>query len=163
MIAAYYELSIPQNTNDTIDKPLERKCREGLEKAGEFLAGSELYRLRKQYAMAAFMLHQSAEQALRTLIKAGTGYSATTHSLERLLCYAGLVSSQLSDLFAQRSEEEKRLFQLLQKAYIDSRYREDYKITGWELLLLSQKVRLLHQIAEKGVETIFNTPVLSTV
>lgn len=90
-------------------------------------------------------------------------YHATTHSLERLLLYAGLVRGELSDLFPQRSEEEKRLFQLLQKAYIDSRYREDYKITARELHLLSQKVRLLYQIAGEGVETIFKTQVLSTV
>lgn len=43
---------------NAIEKPLT----EELTKAKEFLAGSELYRIRKQRAMAAFMLHQPAEQ-----------------------------------------------------------------------------------------------------
>ncbi|WP_290794155.1 HEPN domain-containing protein [Flavihumibacter sp. UBA7668] len=73
-----------------------KQWEEGLTKAKEFLAGSELYRIRKQHKMAAFMLHQSAEQALRTLLKVGTGYHANTHSIDRLLRYGSLVSYQLS-------------------------------------------------------------------
>lgn len=33
-----------------------------------FLAGAELYKIRKDYKLAAFMLHQAAEQALRTVL-----------------------------------------------------------------------------------------------
>lgn len=126
--------------------------REGLEKAREFLTGSELYRLRKQYAMAAFMLHQSAEQALHTLLKAGTGYHAHTHSIERLLLYASLVSYQLLDLFPRQTERDKRLFTLLQKAYIDTRYK-DYSISDDELLCLSEKVKHIHRLLAEVEKT----------
>lgn len=119
---------------------------EGLTKAKEFLAGSELFRIRKQHAMAAFMLHQSAEQALRTLMNVGTGYLANTHSIDRLLRYAALVSCQLTDIFPQTTEEEKRIFNLLQKAYIDTRYKEEYKISAVDLLCLTEKVRHIHKI-----------------
>ncbi len=124
----------------------ERFCREGLAKAQEFLAGAELFRLRQQYTLAAFMLHQSAEQALRTLLERGTGYRAHTHSIDRLIRYASLVSYQLPDLFPQRTEGEKRLFRLLQKAYIDSRYKEGYTISQEELLCLTEKVKRIHQL-----------------
>lgn len=59
-------------------KEAAKLCEDGLTKAKEFLAGAELYRVRKQHKMAAFMLHQSAEQALRTVLKMGTGYHANT-------------------------------------------------------------------------------------
>lgn len=61
------------NPNGIINMALDKECEhqyiDRLTKAKEFLAGSELFRVRKQYAMAAFMSHQSAEQALRTLLK----------------------------------------------------------------------------------------------
>lgn len=127
-------------------KETTKQWEEGLTKAKEFLAGSELYRIRKQHKMAAFMLHQSAEQALRTLLKVGTGYHANTHSIDRLLRYGSLVSYQLSQLFPRQTEQEKRLFTLLQKAYIDTRYKEDYKITDGELITLTGKVKCIHEI-----------------
>ncbi len=136
----------------------EKQWREGLEKAEEFLTGSELYRLRKQYTLAAFMLHQSAEQALRILLERGTGYYANTHSIERLLLYASLVSYQLPDLFPRQTEREKRLFTLLQKAYIDTRYKE-YKINEEELVCLTGKVRRIHEIVCNVGKRTFHTPV----
>lgn len=135
-----YSLPASQTANhDSSIITIEKWLTEGLTKAKEFLAGSELYRIRKQYAMAAFMLHQSAEQALHTLLKVGTGYYANTHNIERILRYAGLVSYQLPDVFPQKTVEDKRLFNLLQKAYIDTRYKDDYKISNDDLLRLTEK------------------------
>ena len=125
---------------------IEKYWRDGITRAKEFLAGSELYRIRKQFAMAAFMLHQSAEQSLHTLLKVGTGYHANTHNIDRLLRYAGLVSDQLSDLFPQKTEADKQLFQLLQKAYSDARYKADYTISYDQLLCLTEKVRCMHEV-----------------
>ncbi len=136
----------------------EKQWRAGLEKAEEFLTGSELYRLRKQYTLAAFMLHQSAEQALRILLDRGTGYYANTHSIERLLLYASLVSYQLPDLFPRHTERDKRLFTLLQKAYIDTRYKE-YKINEEELVCLTGKVKRIHEIVCTVGNRTFHTPV----
>ncbi|SDX68861.1 HEPN domain-containing protein [Hydrobacter penzbergensis] len=138
---------IPQGfTGIGMNKEEEKQYSDGLMKAKEFLAGSELFRIRKQHAMAAFMLHQSAEQALRTLLRTSAGYYANTHSLDRLIRYASFVSHQLPDIFRQKTDEEKRLFSLLQKAYIDTRYKEDYKISNDDLVCLSEKIRYLHEI-----------------
>lgn len=123
-----------------------RQWEEGLSKAKEFLVGAELYRLRKQDKMAAFMLHQSAEQALRTILKIGTGYHAITHSIDGLLRYSSLVAYQLPDIFPRKTDQDKHLFSLLQKAYIDTRYKEDYSITDEELLMLIGKIRYIHEI-----------------
>jgi HEPN domain-containing protein len=160
--SASYNLPLSQTANhDLSANSTEKHLTEGLTKAKEFLAGSELFRIRKQHAMSAFMLHQSTEQALRTLLKVGTGYHANTHSIERLLRYAGLVSYQLPDIFPQKTEEDKRLFSLLQKAYIDTRYKEDYKISNGDLLHLTEKVTCIHEILSMLEKPNFIAPALS--
>jgi hypothetical protein len=53
---------------------IERQYRAGLLKAQEFLAGADLYRIRKHHSLALFMLHQATEHALGTLLKIGMGY-----------------------------------------------------------------------------------------
>lgn len=148
---------IPKDIPDTATgKEDERLYMEGVTKAKEFLAGSELFHLRKQHAMAAFMLHQSAEQALHTILKIGTGYHANTHSIERLLRYASLISYQLPDIFPQKTDQEKRLFNLLQRAYIDTRYKKEYKISNDDLACLTNKVRHIHDILSVVGKSIFN-------
>lgn len=130
----------PENTAE------ERFYKNGIIKATEFLTGAELFRIRKQYAISAFMLHQSAEQALSTLVKIGTGYEANTHNLERLIRYASLVSYQIPDIFPRKTDREKQLFLLLQKAYVDSRYQIEYKICIEDLLCLTDRIRDIHKI-----------------
>jgi len=135
-------------------KALEKLFRDGLIKSQEFLAGADLFRIRKQYRLAAFMLHQATEQALGTLIKIGTGYHCCTHNIERLVRYAGMVSYQIPDIFPRKTENEKRLFNFLQKAYIDSRYREDYSIGVIDLLELIERVRIIQDILAESGRTI---------
>ncbi|HEV7332526.1 MAG TPA: HEPN domain-containing protein [Flavisolibacter sp.] len=114
-----------------------------------FLTGADLYRLRKEYGMAAFMLHQAAEQALRTLLMIGTGYRPHTHSIDKLLRYGMLICPQLAALFPRQSEGDKKIFSLLRKAYIDSRYKEEYTITAAELAQLEEKVHRIQALFKK--------------
>lgn len=140
----------------TEQKALEKRFRDGLSKSQEFLAGAELFTLRKQYRLAAFMLHQAAEQTLGTLIKIGTGYHYCTHNIERLTRYAGLVSCRIQDVFTKKTDKEKRLFTILQKAYIESRYSEDYSVGLTDLAELSEKVRIIQDILVESGKTIFS-------
>jgi uncharacterized protein len=86
----------------------------------EFLAGAELHTIRVQYK-AAFMLHQAAEQASRTMLTIHIGLRINNHSIDRLIRCCSMFCFELQDVFAKKSEKEKLLFQLLQKAYIDTR------------------------------------------
>ncbi len=56
------------------------------------------------------------------------------------------VDSRLSRIFPLDSWENKQLFKLLKKAYIDARYNPNYKITEDQLLQLSQQVEMLNEI-----------------
>ncbi len=146
-LVGHYDAEAELNT-------LKKLFRDGLNKSQEFLAGADLFRIRKQFRLAAFMLHQAAEQALSTLLKIGTGYHCCTHNIERLLRYAGMVSYRIQDIFPRQTDYEKRLFNFLQKAYIDSRYREDYSIGITDLLELTERVRIIQDILAESGKTI---------
>lgn len=122
----------------------ESNYTQSINKVNEFIAGAELYRLRVQYKMAAFMLHQAAEHALHTIFHKATGLHITTHSIDKLVRYCSMVSYQLPSVFPRNNEKNERLFSLLQKAYIDARYNEDYSINHAELQAILQRVQALH-------------------
>lgn len=115
----------------------------------EFLAGTELYLLRKQFGLSAFLLHQAAEHACTLLLKMMTGYRATTHSLDKLLRYCQPFSAELARVFPRDNEKENNLFGLLQKAYVHGRYRDDYVITEKELRILAARVTRLQGITRE--------------
>ncbi|UII21570.1 HEPN domain-containing protein [Fulvivirga ligni] len=118
----------------------------GINKAKEFLKTAELCRLSDQNALAMFMLHQSAEQALTALIKAGTGYHRRTHNLSRLIRLSGLVTNEVRSIFPQHTEEDKRLLKLLQSAYSDGRYKREYRVRMDDLLLCIRHVSVVLEI-----------------
>ncbi|WP_301380068.1 HEPN domain-containing protein, partial [uncultured Alistipes sp.] len=51
--------------------------------------------------------------------------------------------------FPRDTEEEKRLFDLLQRAYIESRYNPDFEITKEDIDALIPKIEKLRDIVEK--------------
>lgn len=143
----HLEKNIPYQTGDEHTK-LGQSFTSCLHKAHAFLKGSEHYVNEGERGMAAFMLHQASEQALYALVKMGTGYHAHTHNLRKLMRYAALIEYQLEKIFTTNSEGNNRLFTLLRDAYIDTRYREAYKITSKDLELLTEKVRSILEIVE---------------
>lgn len=132
---------------DTKANLLQRTYREGLEKSNEFFSGAELYLIRKQYQLSLFMLHQAAEQALSTLIKMGLGYYIPIHNVERLIRYASWTNHAVSCIFPLKSEEDKRVFKLFQRSYIDSRYNPEFTVKYCDLIVLRDKVsELMNQL-----------------
>ncbi|MDB5232042.1 MAG: hypothetical protein JWN76_2847 [Chitinophagaceae bacterium] len=128
------------------DEQVLKEFKHGMNKAQEFFAGAELFYLRKENALAAFMLHQAVEQSLSSLLKMKTGFEADTHSILRLYRYCSFVAYQLSDIFSAQSERHQQLFTLLQKAYVAPRYDPNYKICVDDLLALMQKVKDIMEV-----------------
>lgn len=120
--------------------------------AQEFFAGAELYLMRRQLKMAAFMLHQVAERCYVGLIQVMTGYRAGTHNLDKLLRYAKSFSADLCQLFPRNNEKEEHLFRQLQKAYIHSRYKDDYTVSEQDLLTLKERLSSLLAVVKKVCE-----------
>ena len=120
------------------------------ERALEFYAGAELYIIRKQFALAAFHLHQCAEQALTSIIFNKSGYRPSTHNIALLYRYAGWFEPELIPLFS--TEKDKELLQILQNAYTGSRYDKDYTIKGKALEEGKEKISLLLKRAYRPVK-----------
>ncbi len=121
----------------------------GLNKVEEFLAGADLYRIREQNKMAAFMLHQAAEQALHTLFRISTGLYVNTHSIDKLIRYCSMVSPKIAAIFPRNNYKNEHIFQLLQKAYIDSRYKESYAISIDNLKIITERIRAIESIVKE--------------
>lgn len=117
----------------------------------EFIAGAELFKIRRQFGLAAFMLHQAAETAYTIFVKAITGYRLTTHNLCRMIRFASPFSSEIAALFPRNSESEIKLFQQFQNSYIEARYREDFMMTEDQITILNERVRKLQLIVRKTI------------
>lgn len=75
-----------------------------------------------------------------------TGYKPKTFYLEKLDRQACQLDYRFKTIFPRKSTEEERLFQLLKKAYIDSRYTLDYKVAKEDLEYLSERVKKLREL-----------------
>jgi HEPN domain-containing protein len=113
------------------------------QRAAEFYAGAELFIIRKQYALAAFHLHQCAEQCFTSVVYNTCGYRPATHNLLLLYRYACWFEPSLYELFTPQQLKEESLLHLLQKAYTGSRYTNDYSVKGKQLEMIKEKIEIL--------------------
>ncbi len=104
---------------------------------------------RKDYKQASFYLHQSAENFLRTIPMVFILYGHKSHDLSELMNAAKKHTTDIFKAFPRDTEEEKRLFDLLQRAYIESRYNPDFEITKADIDALLPKIEQLRDIVEK--------------
>ncbi len=118
------------------------------ESATEFLDGYQFYFDKKNYNLAAFLLHQATERFFSTILLVFTRYKPNTHDLEKLYTYVNSQEPEFLKIFPQRTKEEKHRFQLLRKAYVDARYKPSYNVTGEELIWLAERVKLLKDMTQ---------------
>ncbi|HBS88050.1 MAG: hypothetical protein A2W91_09950 [Bacteroidetes bacterium GWF2_38_335] len=104
---------------------------------------------KQRYNKAAFELHQATERFYMTLILVYTDYKPKLHDLYKLDGMAAKIDSGFKNVFPRTTAEEKRLFDLLKRAYIDSRYKLDYNITKGELEWLAERVKILRELTER--------------
>jgi len=103
---------------------------------------------RESYSKAAFELHQTAERLYSGILLVFTRYKPNTHDLAILRRLTNSVDSRLVKIFPLDDLENKRLFKLLRKAYVDARYKRSYEITKNELDQLSQRIDELYNLGK---------------
>ena len=115
----------------------------------DFLEAVEFFLSKDQVKLGVFMLHQATESFYYATLLVFTGYKPKTHNLIKLRKQAKQLSENLFLVFPIESNNtEKQLFDLLKRGYIDARYKEDYKITKDELMLLADHVKKMKLIVE---------------
>jgi uncharacterized protein len=124
--------------------------RQMLEKAKGFLLGSSIYKAALEYQLGAFMLHQAAEQTLNAFLCPLMGLRLQTHNLQKLLLYTRRLSEALYyAVFPRNSGPEIQLFQLLQKAYIYGRYKNNFQVSQDNLETLTDRVIFLQEMVSR--------------
>ncbi|MCI9245444.1 MAG: HEPN domain-containing protein [Alistipes sp.] len=104
---------------------------------------------RGKYKLSSFHLHQSAENFLRTIPMVFILYGHKSHDLSELMNAAKKHTTDIFKAFPRDTAEEKRLFDLLQRAYIESRYNPDFEITKEDIDALIPKIEQLRDIVDK--------------
>ncbi len=117
--------------------------------AKEFLVGFDFYFKRRSYKVAAFLLHQATERFYTTILLVFTHYKPKEHNIDKLGKQVSNLDPRFLPVFPRTTPEEKRLFELLQKAYIDARYNPKYKITKKELEYLAERVKKLQRVTKE--------------
>ncbi|MEP6683650.1 MAG: HEPN domain-containing protein [Parafilimonas sp.] len=117
-------------------------------KADDFLQGAANYRGESNNEMVAFMLQQAAELIIRGLITALSGNCPKTHYFNELKKPLKRCLPALDYIISKNETEEQRLLHILEKAYLESRYSNEYKIVNADIDLLSEAIELLYDRAE---------------
>lgn len=130
----------------------EEYYNERFERGNEFLLGAIFYNEQGLHKMASFNLHQACENYYNSIILTFTLYSPKEHSLIKLSARAKTHSLESSKAFPRNTEEEKRLFDLIQDAYIQARYSLHFRVTKEDIEALIPKVELLRDITRQCCE-----------
>ena len=99
----------------------------GFVETADFQIGKRLNNL------AAFSLHQATERFFAAFLLTHIAYMPHTHNIEKLAKSAAHHHPDMRPLLPRVEPEDKRLFELLKKAYVDARYSTNYRITAEEL------------------------------
>ena len=98
------------------------------------------------------MLHQSVERFYGAVTLVFVNYRFRTHDLVRLGRKAVSYNTEFGTVFPMDTNEQKKAFNLLRKAYIDARYKDSYEITKEQLEYLAERVRLLQELTKASCE-----------
>jgi predicted nucleotidyltransferase/HEPN domain-containing protein len=144
-----FKLSEPKDMNP---EERQKKAKDQFEpwfsSANEFLdIDADL--AKSHFKKAAFLLHQATERYYAAILLVFTDYKPKIHDIEKLGNQVEKLHSAFGTVFPKNTPEEKRRFELLQKAYIDSRYNMNYKIEKEELEYLSDRVKVLKELTER--------------
>ena len=105
---------------------------------------------RGRYHQALFYLHQATENFIKTIPLVYVLYGYKEHDLEFLIEKCKPYTLDLAKVFPRDTDEEERLFKLLQRAYIEARYnKKNFAVTKADIDALIPKIELLRDIVEK--------------
>lgn len=102
------------------------------------------------YQFCSFDLHQVTEKLLKAIPLVFVLYGYKEHLLKYLIEKCKPYTLELARVFPRDSEEEERLFTLLQRAYIEARYnKKKFIVSKDDIDALVPKIELLRDITER--------------
>ena len=148
-----YQLEAPQ---ELMPAKRLKKARQYMEywmtKGDSFFETYKFCVEQEDYNTSAFQLHQAVESYFAAFALVTTDYKPKTHDLDTLRKRAISIDEAYREVFPVGTKKEKRLFELLRKAYVGARYDRDYKITLEELQYLAERAVMQRELTEKLCE-----------
>ena len=118
--------------------------------AEKFAKGANFYMSESDLKEAAFLLHQSIEQAYATLLLVLTNYSPAAHNIKHLRSLAESQSQQLAEAWPRDEKRFVAWFNILNEAYVKSRYSKHFEISREALIWLQGRTADLIDRVEKA-------------
>ena len=145
-----YTLATPRELNFTKIKEIAQEYYDERFSDGvDFIKGANFYYHNENYQKAIFLLHQTAENFIKTIPLVYALYGHKEHDLEFLLNKSKCYTLELIKVFPQDTEEEKRLFALLRRAYLEARYnKKNFFVTKEDIDALIPKIEQLKRVVE---------------
>lgn len=138
---------LSKNLFEKIKIEAEARFKIGMDKAVHFYEGAQLYIKNGLDEIAMFMLQQACELTYRCLLHVLRGKDVKSHSPMLLRKHLKRFAPEIIGVFSPIEEEEIKYLQLLEDAYINSRYNQHYKIAHTAIVHLNSSVALLQQRA----------------
>ena len=105
---------------------------------------------KRNYKMAAFLLHQATERYYTAVYLVYTHYRPKLHDLKRWGALVAGCDPAFLRVFPRATDFEDECFKLLKRAYVDARYKRDsFHITRKQLLYLADRVAELKKVARR--------------
>lgn len=118
-------------------------------KANDYWEDAQTNISKNKFTHASFFLHQVTEYLLKAIPLVFILYRYKEHDLEFLIEKCKRHTLEIARVFPRNTPEEKRLFSLLQRAYVEARYNDDFTVPKDDIDALLPKIELLKQIVEK--------------
>ncbi len=100
----------------------------------------------------AFLLHQAIERIYSTLLLTLTSYSPASHNLNHLRTLAEGRDQRLAEIWPQDRQRYTAWFNIINQAYVKSRYSKHFKITEEALVWLGERTDALQQLVKASCE-----------
>lgn len=134
-----------QDLENVIDKAKNAFNKE-MAKIQAFNEGAGFYWQKENHALTAFMVHQQIELAYRAIELFAMGKDKVTHAIRVHQKHVKPYLPALATLFEESDDDENRLMQQLDDAYLKVRYGEGYQINKEKLLKAMEKGVLVQQM-----------------
>lgn len=143
-----FQLTVPPNqlSYKAIKESAEEEFGKCFPFANGFLKHAYIAFEDKMYELGAFELHQACERYYYSIGLVFVNYRPKTHRLKDLESKCKRFSWDLTQAFPLNTDFEKHCYDLLCRAYIESRYNNDYVVKKEELEYMLQRTEFLKKI-----------------
>lgn len=100
--------------------------------------------------IAAFLLHQAAEQLYHCLLLTETLHTTRSHNLNFLRAEAERVAPEVICVWPRHSRFETRTWELLRRAYTEARFSKQFRVTPEQLAWLAERLADLQKRVESS-------------